>query len=40
MRPEVEVEVNLFWLAAVLWAVFFWGDPDLHDALIHWLMQP
>ena len=27
-------------LAAVLWLVFTYGDPDLLDALIHWLMQP
>jgi hypothetical protein len=25
--------------AITLWVALFWGTPDLHDALIHWLMQ-
>jgi hypothetical protein len=26
---------GLFWLLPI----FFWGDPDLCDALIYWLMK-
>ncbi len=27
-------------LAIALLIIFFWGTPDLCDALIHWLMKP
>lgn len=26
------------WLSITLLIVLFWGDPDLHDALMHYLM--
>lgn len=28
------------WLAIALLLIFFYGKPDLCDALIHWLMRP
>ena len=27
------------WLPITLLIVLFWGDPDLHDALIQYLME-
>ena len=26
--------------SVVLLTILFWGDPDLHDALLHYLMGP
>jgi len=26
-------------VALVILGIFFWGDPDLYDALMHYLMQ-
>lgn len=31
--------VAVIWLTFVLWAIAFWGEPDLVDALIHYLMK-
>jgi hypothetical protein len=28
-----------FYIALLLWIVAFWGEPDLVDALIHFLMK-
>jgi hypothetical protein len=29
----------VFWLVVGVLIVLFWGEPDLHDALIHFLMK-
>lgn len=35
---NIEVSGGLAGLALLF--IFFWGDPDLCDALIYWLMKP
>lgn len=34
---ENKLVINLFWLFMLV--LLFWGEPDLHDAIIHFLMQ-
>ena len=41
-EKQIKVKVragNSFWMALVVILIFFEGDPDLCDALIHWLMK-
>lgn len=39
-EPKVTVTQHDYTLLAVVVLVIFcWGDPDLLDALIHWLMR-
>lgn len=28
-----------FWLVIGMWVALFYGEPDLHDALIHYFMS-
>jgi hypothetical protein len=37
---KVEVSGGGGYVAIALILIFFYGDPDLSDALIHWLMKP
>lgn len=39
-KPAVEVSTGNWFLAIVFWIVMFYGDPDIADAIIHWLMSP
>lgn len=39
MSEGVKVEVSSGWLAIAILQIFFYGDPDLSDALIHFLMK-
>ena len=32
-----KIKIDLKWIAMLV--VAFWGEPDLLDAVIHWLMQ-
>lgn len=34
-----KIDVDFGLLAFVLWTIAFWGEPDLVDALIHFLMR-
>lgn len=36
---NVNVEVDFSYLALALLVIFFWGDPDLCDAMIHYFMS-
>lgn len=36
---NVKVDVDNSAVALVLLLIFFYGEPDLVDALIHWLMK-
>ena len=36
---KINFEVDYTLLAVVLWAIFFWGEPDLVDALIAYLLK-
>ena len=38
-RPKVEISTGMGWMALALLYIFFLGDPDLVDALIHALMN-
>jgi len=38
MDVKQEVSSSGFGLGVCLLIIFFWGDPDLCDALIHFLM--
>jgi hypothetical protein len=37
---NVDSSGGMFILGVVLLVILFWGEPDLHDALIHRLMGP
>jgi len=37
MQEVTKIRIDFKWIAILV--VFFWGDPDLLDAIIHWLMQ-
>lgn len=36
---KIKFEVDLTPLAVVLWAIFFWGEPDLVDVLIAYFQK-
>lgn len=36
---NINVESGGFWIAFAILAVFFYGDPDLHDVIIKWLSK-
>ena len=36
---KIELDGGGGWVALAILIVYFWGDPDLHDALIGWLMR-
>lgn len=36
---EIKTNIDFFPLALVLAIIAFWGEPDLVDALIFWLMN-
>lgn len=38
-RVNVEASGGGGWIALALLLIFFAGEPDLHDAMIHWLMK-
>ena len=33
------IGIVVIWISILLWIAFFIGDPDLHDAVIHYLMN-
>ena len=35
----IDAGAGLMWIAVALLAIAFWGEPDLVDALIYWLMK-
>lgn len=37
-RPYHDTERTWLWSATFL-IVMFWGEPDIADAIIHWLMK-
>lgn len=34
---EQKVSVDFWPIAIILWIIFFWGEPDIHGAIIFWL---
>jgi hypothetical protein len=38
-NPQINNSIDCTMLALVLWIICFWGEPDLIDALIHFLMK-
>ena len=38
-KKQIKFEVDMMPLAVVLWAIFFWGEPDLVDVLIAYLQK-
>ena len=39
-RVKVDFSGGIFLLGVFVLIVLFWGEPDLHDALVHNLMGP
>jgi hypothetical protein len=37
---NINVDSDAAFIGFALLVIFCWGDPDLLDALIHWLMKP
>lgn len=40
VRVKVDFVGGVFMLGVFLLVVLFWGTPDLHDAIMHRLMNP
>lgn len=40
VRVKVDFVGGVFMLGVFLLVVLFWGTPDLHDAIVHRLMNP
>lgn len=38
-NEKAKINVDFAPLAVVLWAIFFWGEPDLVDALIAYFQK-
>lgn len=38
--PNIKIDVDTFLPCIVVLLVFFAGDPDICDAIVHWLMKP
>jgi len=38
-KSEVKFSVDYFWIAFVILCIAFNGEPDLVDAIIHFLMK-
>lgn len=36
---KIKIDVDLFWIGLVLLIIMFYGEPDLHDAIIWRLMH-
>ena len=39
-KIKVDVSSGMFVLGVFLLIILFWGEPDIHDAIIHGLMTP
>jgi len=37
MTGKPHIKIDQFWLAVALLLIFFWGEPDIQDAIIYWL---
>ena len=37
---HVDVVGVVFMFALLIWGVLFGGEPDIADAIIHWIMKP
>lgn len=40
VRVKVDFVGGVFMLGVFVLVVLFWGTPDLHDAIVHRLMNP
>ena len=38
-KDDIKISVDYFWIALAILAIAFHGEPDLVDALIHFLMK-
>jgi len=36
---ENNIDIDYSWLAVAVLFIAFWGEPNLVDAIIHWLMH-
>ncbi len=39
MSKKINIDMGVEWIAIALLIIFFYGDPDLSDALIKFLME-